>query len=122
MVYASTMDAQHDFERALSLRERLDKDYYLSDVEIVNVSKNGASWNILINNTGKNVLNPHLLTILINGAPVKITYINVNATGFWVDTNVWAPGEITNATVDFSGPIKRVKVVTQYGNFDYKVV
>jgi archaellum component FlaF (FlaF/FlaG flagellin family) len=112
------MDTQHDFEKAMEIRETLDKKYYDSNIEISSVFQQSGKVIIHVNNTGKTVLNPNYLTVMINGTPYPISSEKVNG----VRTNVWAPGEMVNITVSFGGNVERIKIVTQYGNFAYKVI
>ena len=117
MLYGASMDSQNMVHDAVLDGEKLEKGYYDTNVSILTVVRVNAT-HLLINitNNGKTTLNPYYLSILINGTPVKIDTISVGGTS----TSVWAPGMTASVVIEFSGMVvKRVEVITQYGNNAY---
>ena len=119
ILYTTSMDSQNRVHDAVLAGEKLDKGYYDTNVSVLTVIRVDAR-HLLINitNDGKTTLNPYYVSILINGTPVKIATVRVGDTS----TSVWAPGETANVVVEFNGTVKRVEVVTQYGNNAYFIV
>ncbi len=115
LVYSATMDTQYKLQRAIEIRERLNKAYYDSSIQIIEALRWGENISILILNDGKIPLNPNYLSLIVNGKPVEILETKVGSRS----TNVWLPGEVANITSEFRGNIERVLIVTEYGSTAY---
>ncbi len=115
MIYSTSLDTQHDILVASEYRDKINKNYYDSSIKIINVTHNGKFLNISIINDGKTVLNPHYLTVLVNGNYDSAKSISVNGK----DTTIWNPEEIVNLTLYYNNPVERIKVITEFGNYAY---
>jgi flagellar protein FlaF len=88
---------------AITERDQLMFDKLNSGTKILNHTVNGSNITLIVENTGSTVIEPALLSALVDGRLVNIT----------VDSDIWFPETTLNITVDTSG--KRMKIITVRG-------